>query len=86
MIHKSDHHLTPRCRGGKDTIPICSDCHRAIHSLFSNKELERNYNSVEALMGDEKVQKMVAFLSKQDPNRRYKAVLSRDQRKRGRNA
>jgi len=86
MIHKSDHHLTPRCRGGKETLLICSDCHRMIHSLFSNKELERKYNSVEVLMSDEHVQKMVAFLAKQDPNRRYKAVLSRDQRKRGRNA
>jgi hypothetical protein len=57
-----------------------------IHSLFSNKELERKYNSVEALTGEERVQKMVTFLAKQDPNRRYKAVLSRDQRKRGRNA
>jgi len=57
-----------------------------IHSLFSNKELERKYNTVESLLADERVQKMVAFLAKQDPNRRYRAVLSRDQRKRGRNA
>ena len=57
-----------------------------IHSLFSNKELERKYNTVEVLLSDERVQKMVAFLSKQDPNRRYKAVLSKDQRMRGRNA
>ena len=85
-IHKSDHHLVPKCRGGRHKQLICSDCHRMIHSLFSNKELERKYNTVEALLADERVQKMVAFLAKQDPNRRYRAVLSRDQRKRGRNA
>lgn len=85
-IHKSDHHLVPKCRGGRAKQLLCSDCHRMIHSLFSNKELERKYNTVEVLLSDERVQKMVAFLSKQDPNRRYKAVLSKDQRMRGRNA
>lgn len=85
LIHASGHHLTPKCRGGRETTLICCDCHRMIHSLFSNKELERTYNSVEALLANEQVQKMVAFLSKQDPNRRYRAVLSKAQRGRGRN-
>jgi hypothetical protein len=86
LIHKSNHHLTPKCRGGREKTLICSDCHRTAHALFSNKQLEREFNTVEALMSDERMRKAVAFLAKQDPHRRYKSVLARDQRKRGRNA
>jgi 5-methylcytosine-specific restriction protein A len=85
MVHCSGHHFVPKCRGGKETNTICSDCHRAIHSLFSNKELESKYNTIEALLEDDRFRKTVAFLAKQDPNRRYKTVRARDQKKRGRN-
>lgn len=85
MIHKSGHHFVPRCRGGKETKVICSDCHRTIHSLFTNKELEKTYNTIESLLENERFKKAIAFLAKQDPHRRYKTVRARDQRKRGRN-
>jgi hypothetical protein len=85
MVHKSEHHFVPRCRGGKETKFICCDCHRTIHSLFSNKELERTYSTVEALLGNERFRKAIEFLKKQDPSRRYKAIRARDQKKRGRN-
>jgi hypothetical protein len=84
MYHVSDHHLVPKSRGGKETLAICCDCHRAIHSLFSNKELERKYNTVEALLSDERFSKMAVFLSKQDPRRRSRAKRARDNKKRGR--
>ena len=85
IIFKSDHHLIPRTRGGKAKVCICADCHSAIHALFNNKELERTFNSVEALLCEPRVVKMVAFLAKQDPRRRYRARLANNQRKRGRN-
>ena len=85
MIHKSKHHFVPKCRGGKATKLICSDCHRTIHSLFTNKQLESTYNTIDSLLNDERFKKAVAFLAKQDPHRRYKAVRARDQRERGRN-
>lgn len=85
-IHfKSDHHLTPKCRGGKEKVLICRDCHEAIHALFSNKELEHEFNSVDSLLKSERFTKTIKFISKQDPSRRTKTKLASDQRKRNRN-
>jgi len=80
----SDHHLKPRSRGGKDTLPICLDCHKSIHAFFTNKELDETYHTVEALLGHEKFAKHIKWLSKQDPNRRYKTKRVKDKRQRGR--
>jgi len=80
----SDHHLVPKSRGGKKTLPICLDCHRSIHAFFSNKELESTYHTVEALLGHEEFGKYMKWLSKQDPNRRYRTKRRRGNEKRGR--
>jgi hypothetical protein len=84
----SDHHLVPRCRGGTsgETVLICRDCHDAIHSLFSNKQLEKDYNSVDALLTNERLVAHVKWLAKQDINRAHKTKLANDQRRRGRNS
>ena len=82
-IRKTRHHLIPRTRGGKQTLLCCRDCHKAIHTCFSHKELERTYHTVEALMGDERFRKMVSFISKQDPGGKVKMARPRDERWRG---
>ena len=35
------HHPLPKSRGGRDVVPLHPICHRAIHTSFSNAELER---------------------------------------------
>lgn len=62
----TNHHLVPRSRGGKVTATLCADCHRAIHVVFTNKELEREYNTVDALMAHERFAKMVRYIAKQN--------------------
>lgn len=79
----SDHHLIPQCRGGGEKVTVCRDCHNAMHSLFSNKELESKYNTVESLMADDRFAKMVRFISRQKGKVTMK--LANDQRRRGRN-
>jgi hypothetical protein len=83
----SDHHLIPKCRGGKpqDTVLICQDCHDCIHALFSNKQLEEEFSSVEALLSNERFAGAVKFIAKQDPTRRMKTKRANDQKRRGRN-
>lgn len=57
------HHLIPRTRhknrrNKRDfdrqdvrarTIDVCRPCHKNIHAVLSNKQLEREYNTLEAL-------------------------------------
>lgn len=85
--YPSDHHLIPKCRGGvaQDTVCICESCHQAIHKLFSNKELESTYNTVDSLLEHEKFAKTAAFIGKQDPQTKIKTDRSKEQQKRGRN-
>ncbi len=45
-------------------IGLCLDCHRAIHSFYTNKELADNFNTKELLMADEKIAKFVQWISK----------------------
>lgn len=82
----SNHHLIPRSRGGKGTnrLPICLDCHNAVHAFFTNKELEENYHSVERLLSDERFEKHIKWLSKQNPNKRHKSKRIRDKKRRNR--
>ena len=84
VSNMSDHHLTPRSRGGKITLPICLDCHKSIHTFFKNKELEDTYNTVESLLGNERFAKHIKWLSKQDQNRRYRTKRVVEKRNRGR--
>ena len=78
--YPSDHHLIPKSRGGtvEDTLCICGDCHSAIHKLFSNKELEAEYHTVEALLGHEKFSKTAKFIGKHDPQTRIKTDRSKE--------
>jgi hypothetical protein len=56
------HHLVPRTRHANkknkklfdrkeihDTVDLCSPCHKNIHAHLTEKQLEREYNSLELL-------------------------------------
>ena len=73
----SDHHLVPKSRGGTVTKTICCDCHRMIHSTFSNKELAKKYSTVAALLAHPTIAAQITFLKKQDPHRRSRMVRTK---------
>ena len=71
------HHLVPRTRHKNKknkktfdrreihrTVGLCSPCHRHIHTVLDNKELERDYNTVEALRSHPDVERFVAWIGK----------------------
>ncbi len=80
-LRPSDHHLVPKSRGGRQTLAICNDCHRAIHAVFSNKELAATYHTVEVLMAHEVFARMVTFIARQDPRRRVGVARTRTRRR-----
>ena len=47
------------------TCSICHPCHLAIHSTHDNMTLALNYNTVEKLLGDEKIYKFCQWANKQ---------------------
>lgn len=59
---RDDHHLVPKMKGGKKTVPMHRICHRQLHALFSETELARQYNTAEALLAHREVQKFVEWV------------------------
>jgi hypothetical protein len=59
------HHLKPRSQEKgirKKTIFVCIDCGDQIHQLFTNKELAKEYDTLEKLLADPKIQKWIAWV------------------------
>ncbi len=73
----SAHHLTPKSRGGRETLDICLDCHAMIHALFTNKTLERQLSSVEQLRAHPEFEKYLVWVKKRPADRRYRAARAR---------
>ena len=65
----SKHHLIPKSKGGKNgqTVLIHNICHQKIHSLFSEKELKENYNTIEKLRASEEMIAFIKWVSKKAP-------------------
>ena len=61
------HHLVPACRGGTETEYLHRVCHTKIHHTFTEKQLEREFNTVEKLLGHDEIEKFVAWVKKKDP-------------------
>jgi len=62
------HHPVPKSRGGRETVPVHPICHRAIHAALTNKELEREYASAEALRAHSELAKFIAWVAKKEPD------------------
>lgn len=75
----TEHHLIPRtCHSNKwfkknfareqmnKTIPLCRECHHAVHDLIPDeKQLGRDFNTVDKLLAHPEFAKFVAWVTKQ---------------------
>ncbi|KAA0565480.1 HNH endonuclease [Rossellomorea aquimaris] len=77
------HHLTPKEVGGTflPTAQLCIPCHKQIHSLYTNDELEVRLNTIENLRGDEKIHKLMKWIRKQPSTKLVKTKKSIKRRK-----
>lgn len=70
------HHLVPRTRHHntwnkrefdraevKETIGLCRPCHSQVHAVLSEKELEREWNTIEKIRDHPEVVKFVAWIA-----------------------
>lgn len=77
------HHLIPRQHTKRKkqppgpTIDICAACHKQIHTLFDNRQLARELNTLAALKAQPQLMRFVAWVQRQDPNRKVRSYRSR---------
>lgn len=59
------HHVVPRCKGGRETVPTCHSCEDFIHKTWNHNELRDTFNTVEKIRADERIQRFLRWLYKQ---------------------
>ena len=62
--YQEKHHLIPKSKKGKETIDVCCHCGDQVHKLFTNKELEKDYNTLETLLKHQDMQKWIKWVEK----------------------
>ena len=70
------HHLVPKSRKGQETVLICAACHKQIHAIFSEKELERRFNTIESLVEAEEFLPWVKWIRKRKPTSKIRVARS----------
>ena len=86
---RTRHHLIPRSRHTNKrvkrslsreelhrTVPLCGACHRQIHHTLTEKELAREYNTVEALRSHPGISRFVRWIE-----RKPHGVISRREKR-----
>jgi uncharacterized protein YlaI len=47
-------------------VDLCYDCHHTVHEFWTEKELGKNYNTKEKIMGSSKFRKYLKWIVKQN--------------------
>ena len=77
---ESRHHLTPKLKGGKHG-PIAVlhvICHGKIHSVLTEGELARDFNTIEKLLTHPEIAKFVRWVARRPPDYRSSNRPRRD--------
>ena len=75
------HHFLPKCKGGRETEWVHQVCHRKIHSVFTERELAKKYNTAESVKEHPEMIKFVNWISKKDPDFYDKTVTHNRKRR-----
>ncbi len=62
------HHVVPRSRGGRLTVPVHPVCHRTLHACFSNAELARMSGDATTLLAHPEIQTFLAWIADKPPD------------------
>ena len=79
---ESEHHLIPKERDGNSgsTSILHEICHRQIHALFSNKELELLYNTIGKLKKQSDINRFIKWVRKKPVDFNVKTRIRRKRR------
>ncbi len=62
------HHFIPKSRGGKASEYLHRICHRKIHSIWTEKELEKEFNDPNTVCAHPDMQTFIAWVRKKEPD------------------
>lgn len=81
---QSDHHLTPKLKGGKHgpRIRVHQICHNEIHAALTEAELARDYDAPEKLRAHPRIARFIAWIADKPPTFHARSVKSLRRRRR----
>lgn len=71
------HHLIPKSRRGRETVLLCRPCHSQVHAVLSEKELEREFGTLDALLEAPELQSWIGWIRRRRPSKRFSTRQSR---------
>lgn len=76
------HHLTPKLKGGTHggTVRLHQVCHSAIHARYSEAEIARRLNEVEALRADPEIARFLTWVRTKPDDFHAATRMTRDRR------
>ena len=77
-VATGQHHIIPRCKGGRQTAPTCRSCEDFIHKTWSHNQLRDDYNTIEKIRADQRYQKFLKWLLKQKEGADFRTARNRD--------
>lgn len=84
LEHNSNlHHLVPKTFKGTITVRLHKICHNKIHSVFSERELARYYNTIDRILEHEEIQKFISWVKNKSPDF-YVSHIDHNERKKKR--
>ncbi|MFP4054220.1 MAG: HNH endonuclease [Phycisphaerae bacterium] len=92
VIDLTEHHLIPRTRHSnrrnkrdftreevrERLMLVCPPCHKTIHAVLTNKQLEREFNTRESILEREEIRKFVRWVRKQPPYAKVRVKMPAD--------
>jgi len=57
----------PKSRGGREIVILHTICHNKLHSVLTEKELEREYPTIEKLLGHEEIARFAKWIAGKPP-------------------
>ena len=63
-VNIDEHHWIPKTFGGRETDTLHRICHRKIHSMFTERELQHYYFTPDRILAHTDMQKFVSWVQK----------------------
>ncbi len=64
---RSLHHLIPKSLKGRETVLLHRICHRKIHSLFTERDLQKRYHSIERIKAHPDMALFLTWVAGKEP-------------------
>lgn len=62
-----EHHLVPKSRGAKITVPLHRICYSHLHAAFTDAQLAKKFSTIVAILEDPAIQKFVTWVKTKPP-------------------